>query len=89
MLYIGDVLAETGVFCVLNGKDTKQFSFQFGNQIFVFDDVMPIVTSDMVNVLSKKASGSHRRLVNNVSLPHIVKRVCVNNVSLSYIVKRI
>ena len=39
--------------------------------------------------LGKNSAVFVQRLVNNVSLPHIVKRICVNNVSLPYIVKRI
>ena len=46
------------------------------------------LVSFQVPSIEKKASGSHRRLINNVSLPHIVKRVCVNNVSVPYTVKR-
>jgi len=36
----------------------------------------------------RKPSALLRGLVNNVSVPHIVKRVCINNISVPYIVKR-
>ena len=65
---------------------TGKIDLQMGKDSFSYITVPPHPSKD---VLPKKASGSHRRLVNNVSLPHIVKRVCVNNVPLPYIVKRI
>lgn len=49
-LYIGDMLAETVVFCVFNGQDTEQLPFQFGNQVFVFDDVVLVVAPYMDSV---------------------------------------
>ena len=50
MFHIGYVLAETIIFCVFNGQDTEQFPLQFGDQILIFDDVVPVVATDMDSV---------------------------------------
>ena len=50
MFHIGYVLAETVIFRVFNGQDTEQFPLQFGDQILIFDDVVPVVATDMDSV---------------------------------------
>ena len=50
MFHIGYVLAETVIFCVFNGQDTEQFPIQFGDQILIFDDVVPVVASNMDSI---------------------------------------